>query len=108
MRSKTSRAAPAFPALVALSMLWGFGSHDGESRWSLPNGDLAGTRAASGSRIDAKSVRHLRVRWRFPLTARPSSSGIFASTPVADGDTVYVQDLRSNVYALDRATGSLR
>ena len=40
--------------------------------------------------------------------APPSFSGSFASTPVADGDTVYVQDLRSNVYALDRATGAVR
>ena len=48
------------------------------------------------------------MRWRFPLTAAPTFSGIFASTPVADRDTVYVQDLRSNVYALDRASGALR
>src|SRR5581483_6637287 len=40
--------------------------------------------------------------------SRPSFSGIFASTPVADSDTVYVQDLRSNVFALDRVTGTLR
>jgi outer membrane protein assembly factor BamB len=50
----------------------------------------------------------LEVRWRFRLTAAPSFSGIFASTPVADATTVYVQDLRSNVYALDRPTGKLR
>jgi outer membrane protein assembly factor BamB len=48
------------------------------------------------------------VRWRFRFAARPSFSGIYASTPVADGDTVYVQDLRSNVFALARASGSLR
>jgi alcohol dehydrogenase (cytochrome c) len=48
------------------------------------------------------------VRWRFPFKARPSFSGIFASTPIVDGDTVYVQDLRSNVFALDRATGAVR
>ncbi|MDX6455588.1 MAG: quinohemoprotein ethanol dehydrogenase, partial [Gaiellaceae bacterium] len=39
---------------------------------------------------------------------RPSFSGSFASTPVADHDTVYVQDLRSNVFALDRSSGALR
>ena len=42
------------------------------------------------------------------MTAKPSFSGIFASTPVADAETVYVQDLRSNVFALDRKTGALR
>jgi alcohol dehydrogenase (cytochrome c) len=50
----------------------------------------------------------LRPRWRFRLTAKPSFSGIFASTPVADAKTIYVQDLRSNVFALDRETGALR
>jgi alcohol dehydrogenase (cytochrome c) len=50
----------------------------------------------------------LAVRWRFALRARPSFSGIYASTPVADDSKVYVQDLQSNVYALDRATGAVR
>ena len=48
------------------------------------------------------------MRWRFRFAAAPSFSGIFASTPVADGSTVYVQDLRSNVYALDLASGRVR
>ena len=48
------------------------------------------------------------MRWRFPLTHKPSFSGIFASTPVGDANTVYVQDLDSDVYALDRASGRLR
>ena len=50
----------------------------------------------------------LEVRWRYALTAKPNYSGRFASTPVADRETVYVQDLQSNVHALDRATGKLR
>src|SRR5205823_7931784 len=74
----------------------------------LPNGDLAGTRDATGSPIDAGNVTRLRVRWRFRFTSKPSFSGTFASTPVADRDTIYVQDLRSNVFALDRDTGALR
>jgi outer membrane protein assembly factor BamB len=80
--------------------------HDGT--WSLPNGDLAGTRYAAGSRIDTGSVGHLRVRWRFRFTGRPGFSGIFASTPVADQDTVYIEDLESNVFALRRSTGAVR
>jgi len=78
------------------------------STWPLPGHDLAGTRAATGSPIDSGNVARLRVRWRFPLTAKPSFSGIFASTPVADAATVYLQDLRSSVYAVDRETGRLR
>ncbi len=90
------------------SLLCGCGAREADGTWTLPNSDLAGTRAASGSAIDAGSVARLSVRWRFRFVARPSFSGIFASTPVADRDTIYVQDLRSNVFALDRGTGALR
>jgi alcohol dehydrogenase (cytochrome c) len=75
--------------------------------WPAPNGNLAGTRAALGSPIDAANVAHLRLAWRFRLTARPGLSGIFASTPLVLGGRVYLQDLESNVYALDAADGRL-
>jgi outer membrane protein assembly factor BamB len=48
------------------------------------------------------------MRWRFRFTARPSFSGLFASTPVVSDATVFAQDLRSNVYALDAGTGRVR
>jgi outer membrane protein assembly factor BamB len=95
-------------AAFAASLLGGCGSGDADGNWRLPNADLAGTRAATGSPINAGNVARLRPRWRFELTAKPGSFGLFASTPVADGDTVYVQDLRSNVFALDRSTGAVR
>ncbi|MDX6484877.1 MAG: quinohemoprotein ethanol dehydrogenase, partial [Gaiellaceae bacterium] len=69
---------------------------------------LAGTRASTGGAIDAGSAPRLRPLWRFAFQARPGYSGIFASTPVADRTTVYVQDLQSNVFALARSTGALR
>jgi len=75
--------------------------------WPAPNADLAGTRAAAGSAIDTKSVGRLRLAWRFRFKAPPGLSGIFASTPLVLGSRVYVQDLDSNVYALDLATGRL-
>jgi outer membrane protein assembly factor BamB len=108
MAPKTSRTLSWGAALVVASLLCGCGPHHARGTWPLPNADLAGTRAAVGSSIDAASVARLRVRWRFPFRARPSFSGIFASTPVADTHAVYIEDLRSNVYAVDRATGSLR
>ena len=40
--------------------------------------------------------------------AKPSFSGIVSSNPIVDEHTVYVQDLRSNVFALDRSTGAQR
>jgi outer membrane protein assembly factor BamB len=91
-----------------VGLLCGCGATSGAGGWRLPGGDLAGTRAVNGSAIGARSVARLGVRWRFRLTAAPTYSGSFASTPVADRTTVYVQDLRSNVYALDRAEGTLR
>jgi outer membrane protein assembly factor BamB len=100
-------ASVAFAAVVA-SVLCGCGSAAGRGTWQLPNSDLEGTRATSETAIDAAGVANVRVRWRFALRARPSFSGIYASTPVADRTAVYVQDLRSNVYALDRSTGELR
>jgi outer membrane protein assembly factor BamB len=102
----TKTRVPAFGGLgLLLTVLAGCGGSSAHGTWTLPNGDLAGTRAAAGSRIDAHNVDGLRVRWRFRLTGRPSYGGSFASTPVADGDTVYVQDLSSNIFALDVDSG---
>jgi outer membrane protein assembly factor BamB len=88
-------------------LLAGCGSHRA-GVWPLPNGNLAGTRLAARSGIDAGNVGRLRASWRFGFTTKRSFSGIFASTPVVGEDTVYVQDLGSNVFALDRSTGALR
>jgi outer membrane protein assembly factor BamB len=99
---------PAALAAAALGLLCGCGGSDDPGVWQLPNGDLAGTRAAAGTAIDAGNVDTLEPRWRLPLTGTPTYSGLFASTPVADAETVYVQDLHSDVRALDRATGRLR
>jgi outer membrane protein assembly factor BamB len=109
LASRTARDVPvaALAAAVA-SLLCACGEGDAQSTWTLPNGDLAGTRAAVGSSIRAGNVERLQARWRFRFTARPTYSGVFASTPVADRDTLYVQDLGSNVFALDRTSGSLR
>jgi outer membrane protein assembly factor BamB len=95
-------------AAVIACFLCSCGARAERESWPLPNADLAGTRSAPGTGIDAANAGTLVVRWRFALRARPSFSGIFASTPVADDSTVYVQDLQSNVYALDRATGAVR
>ena len=94
--------------VLLASFCGGCGGGDADGTWELPNGDLSGTRAAAGASIDAGNVSGLEVRWRYALTAKANYSGTFASTPVADRETVYVQDLQSNVHALDRATGKPR
>jgi outer membrane protein assembly factor BamB len=93
---------------VLLLFLPGCGSDAQPAAWPSSNGDLTGTRAASGASIDSGNVGKLRVRWRFRLSGKPGFSGIFASNPIVVGDTVYVQDLRSDVFALDRTTGAVR
>jgi glucose dehydrogenase len=72
--------------------------------WPAPQGNLAGTRAAQGAKITAANVGTLKIAWRMPVTATGAYGGMSA-TPLVAGDTVYAQDMMSNVFALDRATG---
>ena len=88
-------------ALSLSAVLGGCGGSGGHGSWAEANGDVAAMRAAEVSSITAYTAGELRARWRFRL-------GSFASAPVADADTIYVQDLRSNVFALDPSNGALR
>src|SRR5205823_4083466 len=65
------------------------------------------TRALEASGIDRDNVGSLRVAWRFRFRIPPGESGAFTATPVVAGGVVYVQDMRSNVYALDLTTGKV-
>lgn len=76
--------------------------------WPAPNQNLASTRALPDGEIDAANVARLRPRWRFRLAAEPRESGSFTANPIVAGDAVYVQDMLSNVFALDRETGRVR
>lgn len=77
------------------------------SAWAAPNGDLAGTRAARGDALDGRSAATLRRVWRFRVPEEPTYSGVLASTPLVLDGRVYVQTLRSNVYALDADSGRI-
>jgi outer membrane protein assembly factor BamB len=48
----------------------------------------------------------LKAKWKFKLSGG-GAFGAFASTPISLGNTIYLQDLKSNVYALNRTTGKL-
>jgi len=80
--------------------------------WPYPNGDLANSRDAAGSTISTANVASLQQAWTFKLPAAMVTSGpgfgSIAATPVVTGGVVYLQDLGSNVYALDLATGQLK
>jgi outer membrane protein assembly factor BamB len=74
--------------------------------WPAHNYDLANTRATTQTPINSQTVSKLKVKWRFALKGA-SAFGDFASSPIVLNDTVYLQDLDSNVYALDHSTGKL-
>jgi outer membrane protein assembly factor BamB len=78
------------------------------SDWPLANLDLSSTRASTAGGIDRQNVRDLHVAWRFRFRIPPGDSGAFTATPVVAGGVVYLQDMQSNVWALDLATGAIR
>ncbi len=75
--------------------------------WPAHNYDLSNTRATTASGINASNVAKLHPIWSFKI---PGSGpfGNFATTPVVQNGVVYIQDLNSNVYALDQATGKVK
>jgi alcohol dehydrogenase (cytochrome c) len=75
--------------------------------WPVANGDLSSRRATNATVLGARAAARLRVLWRFHLPQR-GAFGAVTANPVISGDTVYVQDSRSAVYALDARTGALR
>jgi alcohol dehydrogenase (cytochrome c) len=76
--------------------------------WPAPNANLSSTRAVSATSISSATVGTMRERWRFRFAGEAGGFGLLATTPLVVGDTVYVQDLKSSVFALDRETGTLR
>ncbi len=75
--------------------------------WPAHNYDLANTRATTQTPINSQTVSRLKVKWTFAFKGA-SGFGAFASTPISLNGTVYLQDLNSNVYALDRTTGQVK
>jgi glucose dehydrogenase len=75
--------------------------------WPMVQRDFAATRATTASAIDATNVSTLEVAWTFTIEGVGGYGGMTA-TPLVAAETVYVQDMRSNVFALDRETGEVR
>ena len=74
--------------------------------WPAHNYDLANTRATIQTPINSQNVVKLKVKWRFAFKGRAPSAPSRRRRSSLNG-TVYLQDLNSNVYALDRDTGKL-
>lgn len=75
--------------------------------WPLPNKDYANDRATKDATINSENVKDLGVAWAAPLAGQ-GAYGAASSTPLIMGDTVYFQDLRDNILALDLATGAIK
>ena len=76
--------------------------------WPAHNYDLANTRATTQTPINSQTVSKLKVKWTLRRSRARARFGVFASTPIVLNGTVYLQDLNSNVYALDRTTGQVK
>jgi len=75
--------------------------------WPLANRDYANTRATTDSTIDSRTVERLGLAWTSAVRG-PSHWGAAASAPLIADGMVYVQDLKSNLAALDLRTGAER
>jgi alcohol dehydrogenase (cytochrome c) len=80
--------------------------------WPYPNGGIANTRDAVGSTISSHNVSTLAEAWTFKLPGKGATTiqhyGSLVANPVVENGVVYIQDLESNVYALDLSTGKLK
>ncbi len=74
--------------------------------WPLPNQSYASARVAT-SAINRANVASLGLDWSFALSAQ-SAFGAAATNPLIIDGVVYLQDLASNVFAIDLASGGLR
>ena len=93
-------ASPSTPAGPAPSSTAG-------GSWAQANYDYANTRDATQSTISSQNVNKLGVTWTSKVSG-VSAFGSLATSPLVVNGTVYLQDLASNVYAIDLQTGKLK
>src|ERR1043165_3400258 len=74
--------------------------------WPMANHDYQATRAAVGSSITRANIARLEEAWSFELPGG-GTFGAATAVPIVVGDVVYYQDMGSNVFALDKATGKV-
>jgi outer membrane protein assembly factor BamB len=72
---------------------------------AFPGVDLANSRFVEGP-ITKATAPQLKLAWEVPSEAQ-STFGSFAASPVVSGGIVYMQDLESNVSAVDLQTGEV-
>jgi outer membrane protein assembly factor BamB/plastocyanin len=77
-----------------------------EGNWPMAQGDYAATRNAAGTEISSDNIDQLEVDWTFEFTAT-GFFGAFTAAPVVIDDVIYLQDMQSNIFALDRESGDV-
>ncbi len=100
----------AFGAAVVVAAAVGVGgagagvapTEASRSEWPRPGGDAANTRAAVGSIIERSNVAGLTKAWEV------TTPGSLTTAVVVVGDTVYMEDSRCVVTAIERATGAVK
>jgi glucose dehydrogenase len=101
--------------LLISSMAYGCGGEPGaappeiqnnSSAWPSANHDYANTRSNMNSTINSGNVSKLGLAWSVDITGIGEWGGA-ASNPLIASGTVYLQDLKSNVYAIDLQKGNL-
>lgn len=75
-----------------------------ENGWPLAHQNYHNHRNAIESSIDSSNVGELGVAWTIEIPGR-ASFGAAASAPLVANGVVYLQDLASNVFAIDLETG---
>src|SRR5262249_46923658 len=80
---------------------------DNLSYWATGNGNYTNDRSTIGSQINASNLNKLKRARSYKITAKPGPFGVFAANPVGTASAVYLQDIDSNVQALDRNTGEI-
>lgn len=75
--------------------------------WPLPNHDFNNTRASTSSAINSTNAANLRLVWSFPINGAEKCNTADGN-PIIQAGVVYVQDHRSNLYALDLESGILK
>ncbi len=70
---------------------------------AYPGVDLANSRFVTGP-INRDTAPQLKLAWKVPSEAR-STYGSYSASPVVSGGVVYMQDLESNVAAIDLESG---
>jgi len=95
-----SESAVAFPTGTPTEV------SDAASAFPAPNANYDNTREVGGE-INASNIASLERAWSVPLTGQ-STFGVFSANPIVTTDTVYLQDIGSNVIAVDRASGEVK